>query len=56
MTDKVIKSMLLFMLVVIIASWSFLLGADAGVKRACSSIKGEWVDDKCMKVTREEVK
>jgi len=33
----------------------FLKGAEAGHKTACESVKLEWVQDKCMKVTREAV-
>lgn len=32
------------------------IGYSAGLFRACDSVKMEWVKDKCMKVTREEVK
>ena len=33
-----------------------ILGANMGAETACESVKMEWVKDKCMKVTREEVK
>jgi hypothetical protein len=36
--------------------WGFSIGNDTGAERACASVKMEWVNDKCMKVTREEVK
>ena len=33
-----------------------MIGHSLGAFRACESVKMEWVKDKCMKVTREEVK
>jgi len=33
----------------------FSLGFEHGKKQACASVKLEWVQDKCMKVTREAV-
>ena len=33
-----------------------LAGRSAGAEKACESVKMEWVKDRCMKVTREEVK
>lgn len=47
---------------IIIVIWAivFLVGLTFGIdmvaKDACNSVKMEWVKDKCMKVTREEVK
>jgi hypothetical protein len=35
---------------------TYTLSNYLGSKRACESVKMEWVKDKCMKVTREEVK
>jgi hypothetical protein len=32
------------------------VGNLVGAEKACESVKMEWVKDKCMKVTREEVK
>ena len=32
------------------------IGNDMGKEKACKSVNLEWVKDKCMKVTREEVK
>jgi Na+/H+ antiporter NhaC len=32
------------------------VGTSTGHERACTSVKMEWVIDKCMKVTREEAK
>jgi hypothetical protein len=36
--------------------WGLVWGANLGAESACQSVKMEWVKDKCMKVTREEVK
>jgi len=36
--------------------WGMVWGANIGAENACQSVKMEWVKDKCMKVTREEVK
>lgn len=33
-----------------------LVGRDVGNREACKSIHTEWLDGKCMRVTREEVK
>ena len=33
-----------------------LAGDANGAERACQSVKMEWVKDRCMRVTREEVK
>jgi len=38
------------------ALFGFGYGQKAGQEVACQSVKLEWVKDKCMKVTREEVK
>lgn len=34
----------------------FASGVEAGRTEACASVHTEWVNDKCMKVIREEVK
>lgn len=34
----------------------YVKGADHGYTAACQSVHLEWVKDKCMKVTREELK
>ena len=34
----------------------YTIGNYVGTKKACESVKMEWVKDRCMKVTREEVK
>ncbi len=33
----------------------YVFGEEAGRKTACESVKLEWVQGKCMKVTREAV-
>jgi len=33
----------------------YILGDEYGRRTACESVKLEWVQDKCMKVTREAV-
>lgn len=38
------------------AMFGYGFGKSVGYEAACQSIKMEWVKDKCMKVTREEVK
>ena len=38
------------------AWFSYKIGTYVGYESACTSVKMEWVKDKCMKVTREEVK
>jgi membrane protein DedA with SNARE-associated domain len=38
------------------AAIGLLVGRLAGAEMACESVKMEWVKDRCMKVTREEVK
>jgi len=38
------------------ALFGFVYGQKVGQEVACQSVKTEWVKDKCMKVTREEVK
>ena len=45
-------------LVCISAGFSFgrLHGDTEGAELACQSVKMEWVKDRCMRVTREEVK
>jgi hypothetical protein len=40
----------------LILIWGLVWGANIGAENACQSVKMEWVKDKCMKVTREEVK
>ena len=42
--------------VIVGCCFGFSLGAYVGRERACESVKMEWVKNKCMKVTREEVK
>ena len=42
--------------IAVIAWSSYNIGTYVGYERACESVKMEWVKDKCMKVTREELK
>jgi hypothetical protein len=40
-----------------ILNWfAYNVGNYVGTEKACESVKMEWVKDRCMKVTREEVK
>ena len=50
------KALFGFLTVSIVAWYAYSLGKISGTYNACSSVKMEWVVDKCMKVTREEVK
>ena len=47
-------------LVVAVAGVLIWAGVNVGIligeERACESVKMEWVKDRCMRVTREEVK
>ena len=43
-------------LLVIAISSGTEIGRSAGQDEACKSVNAEWVKDKCMKVTREQVK
>ncbi len=58
MTDGLLGflAFVFFLLIVSVASYS--TGSYSGSMTACTSVKMEWVKDKdkCMKVTREEVK
>jgi hypothetical protein len=47
-----------FLMVIVVFCFSmlgFISGQESGSKKACQSVKLEWVQDKCMKVTREAV-
>lgn len=50
----------IFTIMGVIAFITFLIGIAVGDyighETACKSVQLEWVKDKCMKVTREEVK
>ena len=42
---------------VAVIGWAtYNIGNFVGHDQACASVKMEWVKDKCMKVTREDVK
>ena len=59
MTDKADPLVLFWIVVVLFIVGIFvgsIIGHSMGLSRACDSVKMEWVKDKCMKVTREEVK
>jgi len=45
--------LLVFLAVFCFAIVGYISGAAAGRLQACESVKLEWVQDKCMKVTRE---
>ena len=49
---------LIFVVVMLFGAMAFGIevGADKGQVEACKSVQLEWVRDKCMKVTREELK
>jgi len=52
------SSEVLFGLIIVLicgASLGLAFGIEHGRKTACESVKLEWVQDKCMKVTREAV-
>ena len=46
---------LILIIVACFGALGFVSGQESGEKRACESVKLEWVKDKCMKVTREAV-
>lgn len=47
----------LVLFVVAAIMWpAYMLGGYLGAQRACKSVNMEWVKDKCVKVTREEMK
>ena len=50
------ESIFIVGLVIVSVLTGFSIGNSVGNERACESVKMEWVKDKCMKVTREEVK
>ena len=56
MTDDKIVVWIVFVVAVIGVFAGLLGGVQAGRNEACSSLQLEWVKDRCMKVTREEVK
>lgn len=54
-TDGYFIVFLIIVLSACFAGAGFLDGKKEGAKEACQSVKLEWVQDKCMKVTREAV-
>lgn len=44
------------LIAIVFTVWGGVWGTEMGAKHACKSVNMEWVNDKCMKVTREEVK
>jgi len=46
-----ISILLAFVMAMLVLTYGF----ERGQKQACESVKMEWVQDKCMKVTREAV-
>lgn len=50
------EAFLLLAAIAVIGWATYNIGNFVGQERACESVKMEWVKDKCMKVTREEVK
>lgn len=55
-TDEIFTTLLLvFLAVFCFAIVGYISGAASGRLQACESVKLEWVQDKCMKVTREAV-
>ena len=55
MTDMT-ETFLCLAAVAVIGWATYNIGNLVGQKRACESVKMEWVKDKCMKVIREEMK
>ena len=49
------ETLIVIALIFGLAVWGFICGQESGQKRACESVKLEWVKDKCMKVAREAV-
>jgi hypothetical protein len=57
MNNKEVGELVFLVGTAVILCWaSFNIGSQVGSDRACQSVKMEWVKDKCMRVTREEVK
>lgn len=56
MDDDTFFIPIVFLLLFLAGFAGYALGHEYGTKDACKSIKSEWVEGKCMKVTREEVK
>lgn len=54
-TGEVIGVMIAILLASSMAMLGLTFGLERGQKQACESVKLEWVQDKCMKVTREAV-
>ena len=54
-TDVYFIVFLIIVLGACFAGAGFIDGKKEGAKEACQSVKLEWVQDKCMKVTREAV-
>ena len=54
--ETVVFTVATIFLSLLMLGWGFLWGGSIGAEKACQSVKMEWVKDKCMKVTREEMK
>ena len=56
MNGDIPETFLVLVAAAIIGLGAYNIGNFVGHDQACASVKMEWVNDKCMKVTREEVK
>lgn len=45
-----------YILVAVFCFLGHVVGVEQGHDEACKSVQSEWVKDKCMKVTREDLK
>ena len=56
MNGDIPENFLILVATAMIGWATYHIGNFVGHDQACASVKMEWVNDKCMKVTREEVK
>ncbi len=54
-TDKVMGVLIAILFAFFMAMLGLTFGLERGKNQACESVKLEWSQDKCMKVTREAV-
>jgi len=54
--ETVVSTVATILLSFLMLGWGFFWGDIIGAEKACQSVKMEWVKNKCMKVTREEMK
>jgi len=56
MKDDLVLPVVVLLVVVICAAMGSIYGVSIGHQEACASLHLEYVKDRCMKVTREEIK